>query len=59
MTTETKKKESPQQVRRQSNPLCAYCQKMAERQEKYFPKHDASDKCESGRHTHCTCEVCW
>jgi hypothetical protein len=23
------------------------------------PRHKPSDKCESGKHPHCTCDVCW
>lgn len=25
----------------------------------FMPSHDASRHCESGRHTHCTCDTCF
>ncbi|MEK6880048.1 MAG: hypothetical protein AABY22_10590 [Nanoarchaeota archaeon] len=24
-----------------------------------FPPHEASESCESGKHEHCTCDVCF
>ncbi len=37
---------------------CAYCD--AERNGSGFhPSHDASDRCESGKHNHCTCDTCF
>ncbi len=37
---------------------CAYCD--AERNGSGFhPHHDASDRCESGKHNHCTCDTCF
>lgn len=25
----------------------------------FAPHHEASDRCESGKRSHCTCPVCW
>jgi len=36
---------------------CAYCD--AHRDDKMMPYHDASDRCESGKHDHCTCDACY
>lgn len=36
---------------------CTYCDKY--RDESMMPPHDASDRCESGKHNHCTCDVCF
>lgn len=35
---------------------CAYCD--ANRDE-MMPPHDASSRCESGKHPHCTCDTCF
>lgn len=36
---------------------CAYCDR--ERNNSFHPSHDASDRCESGKHAHCTCDTCF
>jgi hypothetical protein len=36
---------------------CGYCDKQKEGG--FFPPHDASVNCESGRHNHCTCDTCF
>jgi hypothetical protein len=38
---------------------CVYCDREREAGNKHFPSHDASDRCESGKRPHCTCNVCW
>jgi hypothetical protein len=38
---------------------CAYCDRMRAQDEKFFPRHDASCNCQSGRHEHCTCDTCF
>jgi hypothetical protein len=25
----------------------------------FAPRHKASERCESGKHPHCTCDSCW
>lgn len=47
--------------RRQWGPIggCATCDLMRSQGEFFFPPHDASRRCESGKHNHCSCEVCW
>jgi hypothetical protein len=29
------------------------------RDEKFHPAHDASPRCQSGKHAHCTCDTCF
>lgn len=36
---------------------CAYCDE--NRSASMFPRHDASERCESGKHAHCTCDTCF
>ena len=36
---------------------CPYCDR--ERDHPHHPYHDASARCESGRHNHCTCDLCF
>lgn len=36
---------------------CAYCD--AHRPNEMMPPHDASPRCESGKHSHCTCDTCF
>lgn len=47
------------QVRRHklSAGQCPYCDR--ERDNAFHPPHDASDRCESGKHNHCTCSTCF
>lgn len=36
---------------------CAYCDR--EGANTFHPPHDASDRCESGKHAHCSCDTCF
>lgn len=36
---------------------CAYCDR--NRHDNMMPPHDASSRCESGKHNHCTCDICF
>lgn len=36
---------------------CDYCRKQVVGT--IFPSHFASDRCESGRRNHCTCDICF
>lgn len=36
---------------------CATCAELA--RGSYGPSHDPSPRCESGKHPHCTCDVCF
>lgn len=38
---------------------CAYCDAERKASNNHFPSHDASPRCESGKHSHCTCDACW
>lgn len=38
---------------------CAYCDRERTAGNNFFPSHDASDRCESGKHPHCTCDTCF
>lgn len=47
--------------RRHAAPLgeCKYCDGERQRQNAFFPPHDASHRCESGKREHCTCDTCF
>jgi hypothetical protein len=36
---------------------CRYCDQC--RTDPMMPYHEASDRCESGKHNHCTCDTCF
>jgi hypothetical protein len=36
---------------------CKYCDEYGD--EPMMPSHEASQYCESGKHPHCTCDVCF
>ena len=60
MTTETA--ERPARVEaahayRRPHGECAYCDDYGD--DPMMPSHDASPRCESGRHPHCTCDTCY
>lgn len=38
---------------------CNYCDSERAAGETFFPHHYASDRCESGKHSHCTCDTCF
>lgn len=37
--------------------VCSYCDE--HRTDSMMPRHTASERCESGRHNHCTCDTCY
>ena len=38
---------------------CAYCDREREAGNTFHPSHDASDRCCSGKHVHCSCDTCF
>ena len=44
-------------ARRQRDPGCATCQSVGHTS--LAPPHDASPRCESGKHPHCSCDICF
>lgn len=38
---------------------CVGCDRIRETNERHFPRHTPSARCESGSHPHCTCDTCW
>jgi len=38
---------------------CAFCDRMRAEGADFFPDHDASSRCQSGAHDHCTCDTCF
>lgn len=38
---------------------CAYCDRERAQGVNFHPPHDASPNCESGKHSHCTCDTCF
>lgn len=54
------KNEAAQKHRHKAAPgECAYCDAERAKGNEYHPHHDASERCESGKHPHCTCDTCW
>ena len=35
------------------------CQSCDRETSDFHPSHDASERCESGKHNHCTCDTCF
>jgi len=46
------------QTRRSRVEGCSICATDPERKQ-MMPPHDASTRCESGSHTHCSCDTCF
>lgn len=46
----------PTTRRRRRVPECTYCDSVME---SGAPMHDASERCESGKRPHCTCDTCF
>ena len=38
---------------------CKFCDHERADNNEFHPSHDASLYCESGKHSHCTCDVCF
>lgn len=38
---------------------CTTCDYIRDKKDGFGPSHDASDRCESGRYDHCTCDTCF
>lgn len=38
---------------------CPYCDRERANNTTFHPAHDASDRCESGKHPHCSCDTCF
>lgn len=38
---------------------CAYCDRERQAGSTFHPSHDASDRCESGKRPHCSCDTCF
>lgn len=51
---------APTKSRRRTVEECGYCAYCATYgKESMMPYHDASDRCESGKYPHCTCDTCF
>lgn len=48
-------------IRARMAPLgeCAYCDSERAKGGEFFPAHQASDGCQSGKSSHCTCDTCF
>lgn len=48
-------------VRRHRAPPgeCKTCDEQRAKNDGFHPPHDASPRCESGKHTHCACDTCF
>ena len=38
---------------------CATCDRERHNPFGEFPRHTASDRCQSNKYPHCTCDICW
>jgi hypothetical protein len=38
---------------------CSLCDQLRAKGEKHHPSHDASSRCQSGGHSHCSCDTCF
>lgn len=38
---------------------CACCDRERQASNMFHPFHDASEQCESGKHSHCSCDTCF
>ena len=47
------------QMRRSRVDDCTFCQKLIAEGTSFAPPHDPSYGCESGKHTHCSCDTCF
>lgn len=48
------------QRRHKLNPgVCSYCDSERAANNNFHPAHDASDRCESGKRDHCSCDTCF
>ena len=56
MPTPTPSKPEQKPLKRHEVEGCPFCEKF---KGQMHPSHDASDRCESGKHDHCTCDVCF
>jgi len=41
------------------DPDCPACQRRASGEDPHGPRHQPSDRCESGKRPHCTCDTCY
>jgi len=46
-------------TRRQFADECEYCREKKKEGQLFFPLHDPSPRCESGKKPHCTCDTCF
>lgn len=55
------KQDSPKPAKRHKAPPgeCKLCDEERERRSDFHPSHDASDRCESGKRIHCSCDTCF
>jgi hypothetical protein len=47
----------PKHRRRRPKGECSYCDQFGD--DPMMPRHTPSDRCESGKHPHCTCDTCF
>jgi len=54
-----KRKLQSQTDRRKYVDGCSTCDVIKARDRGFGPAHDASERCKSGYHEHCSCGSCW
>ena len=38
---------------------CSTCDRERHNPWGHFPRHKASNRCQSNKYPHCTCDICW
>jgi hypothetical protein len=41
------------------DPGCAYCKELLAEGTDFAPPHEASQRCQSGKRNHCSCDTCF
>lgn len=56
MTTQS---EQQPYIKQMPKGECTYCDLEYDNPTWLFPPHTASPRCQSGHHSHCTCDICF
>lgn len=56
MTTQS---EQQSYIKQMPKGECTYCDLEYDKPTGFFPPHTASPRCQSGHHSHCTCDICF
>lgn len=59
MTQPLNKTERPRRRHKLELGECTFCDHERATDNEFHPPHDASPFCDSGKHDHCSCDVCF